>query len=89
MAGSYRHVITDQGNLASPERVNGMLENGGDVYEAVEEMYGMIWWLGFQSRDPHQWWLEMSIPERVEDAQKHYKEGLRIAKTALRGRDGG
>jgi hydrogenase maturation factor len=38
MAGSYNHVVTDSGNLRSPEMVNRMLENGGDVFEAVEEM---------------------------------------------------
>jgi hypothetical protein len=43
MAGSYLHVVGDDGALLSNERVNGMLENGGDVFEAVEEMYGMIW----------------------------------------------
>jgi hypothetical protein len=39
MAGSYNHVITEDGNLRSPEMVNRMLENGGDVFEAIEENY--------------------------------------------------
>src|SRR3954453_6394436 len=45
MAGSYNHVVTDDGNLGSNQFVADMLENGGDVFEAVEEMYGMIWYL--------------------------------------------
>lgn len=46
MAGSFNHVIdTDSGKLLANEPLVGMLENGGDVYEAVEEMYGMIWYL--------------------------------------------
>src|SRR4051794_19315315 len=53
MAGSYNHVVTDDGNLRSNERVLQSLENGGDVCEAVEEMYGMIWFLAHQSVAAH------------------------------------
>lgn len=45
MAGSYNHCVNHEGKLLDPESLNDMLENGGDVYEAVEEMYGMIWYL--------------------------------------------
>jgi hypothetical protein len=48
MAGSFEHVTKDNGALISNEKMNGMLENGGDVFEAVEHMYGMIWWLAEQ-----------------------------------------
>lgn len=77
MAGSYNHVIEDDGSLSDNETVVGMLENGGDVYEAIEEMYGMIWELA----DALVW--ETGIPgnveqlkERVELARVNYKEGL-------------
>jgi hypothetical protein len=73
MAGSYGHIVQKDGNLASNSRVVGMLENGGDVFECVEEMYGMIWFLagtyGYQN------------PKKaVEDARKQYQEGLKMAK---------
>ncbi len=45
MAGSYQHCVDKAGRLLDPESLSQMLENGGDVYEAVEEMYGMIWYL--------------------------------------------
>ena len=51
MAGSYGHVVDDEGLLMVSRDVNGMLENGGDVYEAVEEMYGMIHWLATRLAD--------------------------------------
>ena len=43
MAGSYRHITEDDGSLSGPE--DHRLDNLGDAYEAIEEMYGMIWWL--------------------------------------------
>lgn len=43
MAGSYNHCIDEKsGNLLSPELMDGMIENLGDAYEAIEEMYWMI-----------------------------------------------
>jgi len=45
MAGSYSHATTDDGKLRSHESFVQMVENLGDAYETVEEMYGMIWWL--------------------------------------------
>ena len=46
MAGSYAHIVNDNGTLRNGEGINSMLEcMSGDVVEAVEEMYGMIWWL--------------------------------------------
>jgi hypothetical protein len=76
MAGSYNHVVTKNGNLASNQRVVGMLENGGDVYEAVEEMYGMIWYLAAVLLP-----VGSSLTARaaVEEARQNYKIGLRLA----------
>jgi hypothetical protein len=70
MAGSYLHVVEEDGRLSSNETVAGMLENGGDVYEAVEEMYGMIWWLA-TSHDPG-----LTPEQKVEQARLRYTEGL-------------
>lgn len=72
MAGSYNHVITDQGNLRSNESFLNSIENLGDAYEAVEEMYGMIWWLAAEAdaADPAAW---------VEEARKHYKDGIEVS----------
>lgn len=68
MAGSYNHVINSKGKLMESGRGPGglsqMLENGGDVYEAVEEMYGMIWFLAKGDRSV------------VENAHQKYREGL-------------
>jgi hypothetical protein len=78
MAGSYKHVVTDDGNLGSNEFVVDMLETGGDVFEAVEEMYGMIWWLaaifGAPAAPPSE------VKRVVEAARQNYTKGLEIAK---------
>lgn len=85
MAGSYNHVVEDDGSLASNETVAGMLENGGDVFEAVEQMYGMIWYLAER--------LNANLPagapafrdldrlDLVEEARKNYQQGLRWSPT--------
>lgn len=77
MAGSYHHVITSDGNLASNEAVVDMLENGGDVFEAVEEMYGMIWYLAAKLSFGSD---SLRIKLEVEEARQRYKEGLATAK---------
>jgi len=46
MAGSYSHCIDKTtGKLLRPEDLRSMLENDGDVREAIEELYGMVWYL--------------------------------------------
>lgn len=72
MAGSYGHIVQKDGNLASNSRVVATLENGGDVFECIEEMYGMIWYLA-----GHHFGQEKAM---VEDARKNYREGLKKAK---------
>lgn len=79
MAGSYNHCVDDQGRLLSNEHLVEMLENGGDVYEAVEEMYGMIWYLAREIED-------LAAADRagvlapaavmVDEARRRYVEGL-------------
>lgn len=72
MAGSYTHIVQKDGNLAAHSRISSILKNGGDVFEAVEEMYGMIWYLA--GKYPGQ---EKMM---VEDARKYHREGLKIAR---------
>ena len=76
MAGSYLHVIELDGSLSSNEMVNRMLENGGDVYEAVEQMYGMIWYLAAMRIDN-----SLSPEEAIAHAQKYYKQGIQVSPT--------
>jgi hypothetical protein len=74
MAGSYNHIVTSHGNLVSNERFVQMVENLGDAYETVEEMYGMIWWLAYVSN------LDAPAEEVVEIARQNYEDGLKLAK---------
>lgn len=74
MAGSYGHCVDDSGNLLSNEQLVGMLENGGDVYEAVEELFGMIWYLA----GTHEGTLA-EVRVMVEEARDNYKTGLEVA----------
>jgi hypothetical protein len=74
MAGSYNHIITKQGNLVSNETFVQQIENLGDAYEAVEEMYGMIWFLAHSEDscvDPQ---------AAVEAARQNYEAGLQLAR---------
>ena len=88
MAGSYNHVVANDGNLGSNEFIVDMLENGGDVFEAVEEMYGMIWFLAAGQVEIAAQNLPADAPQAKESAMKllveiarqHYKEGLEISR---------
>lgn len=75
MAGSYNHIIDNKGNLVSNERFANMVENRGDAYETIEEMYGMIWWLAHMGPDSP----PMSPEALVEQARQHYAQGLILA----------
>jgi hypothetical protein len=70
MAGSYNHVTNDRGGLRDNESFVNHIENLGDAYEAIEEMYGMIWWLA------------QGDTERIADAEDHYEDGIRLSPTA-------
>jgi hypothetical protein len=79
MAGSYNHCVANDGQLLVNEELQGMLECcSGDVYEAIEEMYGMIWWLaeqntlGDRASSPDAW----TKAEWVERARQSYDRGL-------------
>ncbi|WP_260972910.1 hypothetical protein [Mycolicibacterium llatzerense] len=76
MAGSYRHVVSTiegtAGKLLDPRDVAGMLENPGDVWEAVEEMFGMIWFLAGQ--------LNPDNPSSAVDlAERNFRAGIEIS----------
>lgn len=85
MAGSYNHVVKDDGSLQSAKKICSMLECvSGDVAEAVEEMYGMIWYLAGRSAA----WIDQghgdpagttTAAEMVEHAREAYVEGLRLS----------
>jgi hypothetical protein len=65
MAGSYNHCVEKpSGKLLNNLDLVSMIENGGDVYEAVEEFYGMVWYLA------------NGKAARVEDARQSYAYGL-------------
>ena len=77
MAGSYNHAVEENGALRDPLDMHTMLENFGDCYEAIEEMYGMIWWLAKTAAD-----YGGSLPEEwVEMAERKYHEGIEISPT--------
>jgi hypothetical protein len=83
MAGSYNHVVKKDGSLLKPERVCGMLDSySGDVFEAVEEMYGMIWYLAEALSHCYPWNLEDGgVPHIVEEARQNYRRGLQMSPT--------
>lgn len=77
MAGSYNHCVdTSTGKLLVSEQLQGMLECcSADVYEAIEEMYGMIWHLAAQIADE----VACNPRDVVEHARKNYKQGLHVS----------
>jgi hypothetical protein len=82
MAGSWKHMITDDGRLRNNETFNGMLENGGDCYEAAEECYGMVHYLADQmaqmTRVGGGMFVARSAGELIEEARENYAHGVRL-----------
>lgn len=82
MAGSYQHIVDDRGRLLPPERLCSMLEcMSGDVYEACEEMYGMIWLMADQIAVAG----DLNASDVVETSCKNYEAGLQYSPGVLRG----
>lgn len=78
MAGSYNHIVRDDGNFeADPFTLSNILETDGDVFECVQELYGMIWYLANKSvpNGYHE-----IVNKNVAEAREHYQKGLEIAK---------
>lgn len=71
MAGSYNHIVNEEGKLYSPD--NTLVENLGDAYEAIEEMYGMIWYLA------DVYGHGSDLAPIVEVARQNYKSGLKMS----------
>lgn len=83
MAGSYNHVVADDGRLLDGEGINAMLEcRSGDVVECIEEMYGMIWYLATQVEgyfSESRYANDDGAAHWVEEARKSHQEGLRLS----------
>lgn len=71
MAGSYKHVTTENGELISNGKFAEMIENIGDAYEVVEEMYHMIQFLARGDKD------------KIEKARKQIYEKRKMLITDL------
>lgn len=55
MAGSYRHIINQDGTFRGVD----LIDNLGDAHEALEECYNMIQYLtGGDKAKIHEAWLE-------------------------------
>lgn len=85
MAGSYMHVVGDDGALLeNDEQLCSMLETtSGDVVECVTEMYGMIWAMAAVLEEEG-WHDGATHPQRdtagwVEWARQNYKVGLALS----------
>jgi hypothetical protein len=81
MAGSYNHCVTDKGKLRNPRGLAGMVETPGDMWEAAEEMYGMIWFLAdYIARHEEDLGHDASTTAQwVERARQSYMEGIRAS----------
>lgn len=66
MAGSYNHATTN-GRLRNWRTMSIATETGGDSFETIEEMYGMIWYLAGGDA------------ARVEEARQNYKTGIEMS----------
>lgn len=73
MAGSYKHCVTDAGKLRKGDSFTDLIENLGDAWEAIEEMYGMIWLLASEQS------TTADLAVIVEDARTRYKEGMALS----------
>lgn len=83
MAGSFNHVIDkEDGSLRQPNDLLEMLDcHHGDVYEAIEEMYGMIWYLAGQLDVAYSSLGPGTPDELIDAARTNYKLGLMISPT--------
>ena len=73
MAGSYKHVVDSEGKFRGVDH----LDNLGDAYEAIEEMYGMIWYLAHDlagyAGDAYR---AAETADLVEEARRAYRLGI-------------
>jgi hypothetical protein len=59
------------------------MENGGDIIEALEECYGMIWWLAayrarlrYAATDP----TREQIMDVIKSARESHQDGVRLGR---------
>jgi hypothetical protein len=89
MSGSWNHMVNDNGTPRDErfgEGPSSSLNNPGDVVEALEQCYGMIWYLATEhAREQVE---VMSSPVTRDDvlrvineAQESYKKGLKRGKS--------
>jgi hypothetical protein len=79
MAGSFGHMTKQDGTPYNDRYGEGsMLENGGDVVEALRQCYGMIWWLADAALtgDGTAPAERADIMTIIEEAIDHNKEGI-------------
>lgn len=77
MAGSYNHAVAGgDGQLLCNEDLVQMVENMGDGYETIEQMYGMIWYLAAELNIARG---GLSTAEYVELARRNHKYGLTLS----------
>lgn len=72
MAGSFAHVTDLQGRFTGIDRI----ENLGDALEALEEMYGMIWWLAQHAADKN---TDRSPEKAVQIARQNWERGIEMS----------
>ncbi len=63
MAGSYDHLVDDDGKFQGVE----LLDDLGDAYQALEECFGMIWFLANGDAG------------RVVYAWRHWRDGFNMS----------
>lgn len=83
MAGSWSHMTTNDRKLRNVENFHSMLDTGGDVYEAAEECFGMVWYLASALANAYAA-NSLQVIDRddaavfVEEAWMNYTEGLAL-----------
>jgi hypothetical protein len=81
MAGSWDHITTSSGKFQG----TWLIENLGDAYEALEECYGMVVYLADQLAGfPGVGDRKAARNGAIDEAERNYKEGLRIGGVAKR-----
>ena len=84
MAGAHHHITDEDGGLLEPQQIYARLDNRGDIYECIEQLYGMIWYLAEQNvvlRGTDAKNEDEFKSEAVDNAQLNYKHGLKVSPT--------
>jgi hypothetical protein len=76
MTGSYTHLVDAKGGLERGPVILDLLDHPEDMYEAIQQLYGMIWYLAEQlSRNG----FFPTAADAVSEAKEFYKEGLQVS----------